>query len=135
MKDGWIIELEPNVYKSDISGVTLLIENAKRYKTLSNATHGLAAMRLVRHFRKAEIYHTDEIIPIEDEQKKVDNNWGHTRTWTHLGEIDHEDLPLPDRIIMDIGWVVGSDKEGRTLYFYSTEQCKDILREYVKVKE
>ena len=61
MKCGWIVELEPGVYKADFSGRTLVIDNARRYKTISAATHGLAMMRYFSHFLNAKIYHDDHI--------------------------------------------------------------------------
>lgn len=61
MNRGWIVELEPGVYKADSSGRTLVIDNARRYKTISAATHGLAMMRYFSHFINARIYHDDHI--------------------------------------------------------------------------
>jgi len=71
MKRGWIIELEPGVYKADFSGRTLVIDNARRYKTISAATHGLAMMRYFSHFLNAKIYHDDHIEaePAQDDGK------------------------------------------------------------------
>jgi hypothetical protein len=56
MKRGWIIELEPGVYKSDSVGRTLVLDSAKRYETISAATHGLAMMRYYHDYMNAKIY-------------------------------------------------------------------------------
>ena len=59
---GWILELEPGVYKAECYGRTVVLDNAKRYRTISAATHGLAAIRQVgTYFRNAKIYHDDEL--------------------------------------------------------------------------
>jgi hypothetical protein len=61
-KRGWIIELEPGVYKADCAGRTVVLENARRYGTISAATHGLAAIRLIGpNFLHARIYHDDHL--------------------------------------------------------------------------
>jgi len=66
-------------------------------------------------------------------------SFGHIRTWEHFGDLSQDDYPLLDSLVSKIGWVVGSDKQGRTLYHYSAEQCKQLLREAgflcVKIKD
>ncbi len=62
MKRGWIIELEPGVYKADFSGRTVVQENARRYRTIAAATHGLAQVRVFSQFLNARIYQ-DEATP------------------------------------------------------------------------
>ena len=59
MSCGWVIELEPGVYKADRSGRTVVLENARRYKTLAAATHGLAQMRYFTPFLNARIYQAE----------------------------------------------------------------------------
>jgi len=71
MNRGWIVELEPGVYKADGVGRTLLLDSAKRYGTISAATHGLAVMRSMGpNFINAKIYHDDHIkAPAQDDGK------------------------------------------------------------------
>lgn len=52
----WVIELDTNCWKADHSGVTVVLENARKYKTISKATYALAAMRRFRDYLNAKIY-------------------------------------------------------------------------------
>jgi hypothetical protein len=57
---GWILELDDRCWKADC-GVTVLIENAKRYETISKATAALAIIRQRgRYYRNAKINHDGE---------------------------------------------------------------------------
>ncbi len=52
--------------------------------------------------------------------------WAHTRIWQNEWLDDEDKI---DKIIRSIGWVVGTDADGRTLYHYSKEECREILME------
>ena len=56
----WILELDEGCWKADFSGVTVVYENARKYKTISAATHALAEMRFCRPYRNAKIYTDSE---------------------------------------------------------------------------
>jgi hypothetical protein len=75
MNRGWIVELEPGVYKADGVGRTLLLDSAKRYGTISAATHGLAVMRSMGlNFINAKIYHDDHIKALAQDDGEPEAN-------------------------------------------------------------
>lgn len=60
MFDPWVLELDSGFWKAEGSGMTVIYANARRYKTIGNATHALAAMRYGREYRNAKIYRESE---------------------------------------------------------------------------
>jgi len=54
---------------------------------------------------------------------------GHIRTWEQYADREPEG---DDALIMKIGWITGWDAEGRTLYYYSTNECRQLLEEWRK---
>jgi hypothetical protein len=52
--------------------------------------------------------------------------WSHIRTWENEWLEDSDKI---DQLIRNIGWVVGTDSDGRTLYHYSKEECREMLKE------
>ncbi len=76
---------------------------------------------VLRDFKfRAGIYNEPKV------SEEVLTPMGHTRIW--IEDRPYGEYSELEKLIRNIGWVVGYDKDFKTRYHYSIEECKDMLR-------
>jgi hypothetical protein len=54
--------------------------------------------------------------------------FGHKRTW----EAEYAELGPVQRLIVDIGWVTGTDADGTILYHFDMEEAEEKVAQFMR---